>query len=132
MKILPTRVHGMLDYPVGLLLLFLPNIFGFAHVGGAAVWVPRMIGILALVQSLMTRYELGAIKVLPMRMHLTVDYIAGIVLALSPWLFGFYDAANQRIWVPHLIAGSAIFFVTLMTEREPRAMTQHPNTPAHA
>ncbi|HEY0548251.1 MAG TPA: SPW repeat protein [Verrucomicrobiae bacterium] len=131
MKILPTRVHGMLDYPVGLILLLAPNIFGFADAQGAAVWVPRVIGILTLIQSLMTRYELGLVKVLPMRMHLGVDYAAGILLAASPWLFRFYDPTNQRLWVPHVIAGVAIFLVTLMTEREPRATIERPRA-AHA
>jgi hypothetical protein len=132
MKVLPTRVHGMLDYPVGLLLLLAPNLFGFAHLDGPAVWVPRVIGVLSLVQSLMTRYELGLIKVLPMRMHLMVDYIAGVLLAASPWLFGFYDPANQNIWVPHVIAGIALFLVTLMTESEPRQVVDRHHTPAHA
>jgi hypothetical protein len=132
MKNIPTRVHGMIDYPVGLLLLLAPNIFGFADVGGPAVWVPRVIGILSLAQSLITRYELGAIKVLPMRMHLAVDYAAGILLAASPWLFRFYDPANQRLWLPHLVAGLAIFLVTLMTEREPRGANEPPHKPAHA
>jgi hypothetical protein len=131
MKIIPTRVHGILDYAVGLILLFAPNIFGFADVQGPAVWVPRVIAILALLQSLMTRYELGLVKVLPMRMHLAVDYVAGLLLAASPWLFRFYDPANQRLWTPHLIAGVAIFLVTLMTEKEPRARTERPQT-AHA
>jgi hypothetical protein len=122
----------MLDYPVGLLLFFAPNIFAFEHVGGGAVWVPRIIGILALVQSVMTRYELGVIKVLPMRLHLAVDYVAAVVLTASPWMLGFYDPANQRQWLPHVIAGIAIFLVTLITETEPRAVTNRPKSPAPA
>jgi hypothetical protein len=110
----------MLDYPVGLALLFAPNLFGFAEMGGAAVLVPRIIGVITLVQSIFTRYELGVIKAMPMRMHLMNDYIAGVVLAASPWLFGFYDPANQRLWVPHLVVGLAILLVTAMTERSPR------------
>lgn len=117
-----TKVHGALDYIVGLALLFAPNLFGFAEHGGAAVMVPRIVGIITLVQSIMTRYELGLVKVLPMRMHLMDDYIVGAFLAASPWIFRFYDPANQRLWVPHLVVGLAILVVTAMTEKEPREL----------
>src|SRR4051812_12485772 len=102
MKVIPTFVHGIFDYLVGIILLVAPNIFGFAGVGGPAVFIPRLIGALILIQSLMTRYELGVMKVIPMKTHLTLDYILTIVLALSPWLFGF---ANQpkNVWMPHVV-----------------------------
>jgi hypothetical protein len=119
-KTITTKVHGMVDYPGGLLLLLAPNLFGFADAEGAAVWAPRILGLLVLVQSIFTQYELGLIKVVPMRMHLMFDYFAGAVLAASPWLFGFYDPANQRMWVPHLIAGILVLLLTSLTEKEPR------------
>lgn len=119
-KPLTTKFHGMFDYPVGLLLLLAPNIFGFANVGGAAVWVPRSIGIVILLQSLLTRYEMGMIKVLPMRLHLINDYLAGALLAVSPWLFGFYAPADQRIWLPHLVVGLVILLLTALTQKVPR------------
>src|SRR4051794_35144651 len=99
---IPTKVHGMLDYTLGVILFFAPNIFGFADVGGPAEWVPRAVAVIALVQSLLTRYELGLVKVLPMRMHLIDDYVVGAFLAASPWLFKFHDSVNQRFWMPHL------------------------------
>lgn len=117
-----TRTHGFLDYTLAAVLFFAPNIFGFAEYGGAAVWVPRIIALVVLTQSIFTRYELGLIKMLPMRMHLMNDYLAGAFLAASPWLFGFYDAAIQRLWVPHVAAGLAILLVTALTQKEPRAL----------
>ncbi|TDU73152.1 SPW repeat-containing protein [Prosthecobacter fusiformis] len=107
MKPIPTSVHGMLDYPVGLLLLAAPNLFGFADQGGAAVLVPRLIGVIVIVQSLMTRYEAGVIKVLPMKIHLMNDYLAGALLLFSPWLFGFADSP-VNVWVPHVAAGLVV------------------------
>ena len=129
-----TKGHGMLDYPVGLALLFAPNLLGFADAGGAAVWVPRLIGIITLVQSIFTRYELGLVKILPMRMHLMNDYLAGAFLAASPWLFGFYNAANQQIWLPHLVVGIGVLLVTALTAKEPRQLREgdRGQTPAHA
>ncbi len=37
MKLLSTRVHGMIDYPMGVLLILLPFIGGFAT-DGAKQW----------------------------------------------------------------------------------------------
>ncbi len=119
MKVIPTFVHGLFDYVGALALLAAPNIFGFADVGGAAVWIPRILGLIILVQAVSTRYELGLVKVLPMKMHLMNDYIASIFLAVSPWLFGFADGPSNQ-WMPHLIVGIIVFVATLMTQSEPR------------
>ncbi len=123
-------MHGILDYILGALLLLAPNLLGFAHLDGAAVWVPRIIGAVTILQSIVTRYELGLIKLMPMRVHLINDYLAGAFLAASPWLFGFYDPANQRLWVPHLVVGLGVLIVTAMTEKYPRNLTATDARPA--
>ena len=122
MKIIPAFIHGIFDYLGGITLLAAPNLFGFSEVGGAAVWVPRIIGIIVVLQSICTNYEVGLIKVVPMKMHLMNDYVASIFLAVSPWLFGFSNQA-ANVWMPHLIVGIAVFVLSLMTETEPRRAT---------
>lgn len=119
MKTIPTYVHGIIDYVVGVVLLVAPNLFGFAQLGGAAVDVPRILGVIILVQALFTNYEPGLFKLLPMRMHLAFDYVISIFLAISPWLFGFNNQ-SPRVWMPHVVVGIVAFLVTLMTQREPR------------
>jgi hypothetical protein len=105
MRIIPTRMHGMLDYIVGALLIASPWIFGFANESSTAKWVFVAIGIAMLATSLMTNYELGMMKVIPMHMHLWVDAIAGVVLALSPWIFGYSNDTGTNGWVPALVIG---------------------------
>src|SRR3954470_12689855 len=100
MNLIPTRVHGFLDYIVGLLLIVAPWLFGFSH-HGAASSVPIFLGAAAILYSLLTRYELGLIKVIPMPAHLALDVLSGIFLALSPWIFGF----NHFVKWPHVIFG---------------------------
>ncbi len=119
MKIIPTFFHGIFDYFGGVALLLAPNIFGFADVGGAAVMVPRIIGVIVLLQSICTRYEVGVFKVIPMKMHLMNDYVASIFLAASPWIFGFHNQPSNA-WMPHVVVGIVVFVVSLLTENEPR------------
>jgi hypothetical protein len=131
-KPVTTRTHGILDYALGPVLFLAPNIFGFADMEGPAVWVPRLIGALTLLQAIVTRYEVGLVKMMPMRFHLFNDYAAGAFLAASPWLFRFYDPANQSLWLPHLIAGLSILIVTALTEKAPRHWHAREHRAAHA
>lgn len=114
MRFIPTKIHGVLDYLMGLLLIASPWIFGFAD-GGAAQWVPIVLGLGALVYSLLTRYELGAVPVIPMPTHLGLDLASGLLLAASPWLFGFAEA----VFWPHLILGLLEVGASLTTKTRP-------------
>lgn len=100
MKIIPTKVHGALDYIVGLLLIAAPWLFGFAR-GGAETWIPVILGIMTFIYSMFTDYEWSVAQKLSMKTHLTLDVISGIFLAASPWIFQFSD----YVYLPHLIAG---------------------------
>jgi hypothetical protein len=118
MRIIPTRVHGVIDYLTGALLVAAPWLLGFAD-GSAAQWVPIILGAMVLVQSLVTDYKLGVARLLPMPAHLILDALNGVVLAASPWLFGF----AERVWVPHVVIGLLEIVVSLLTikDREPAA-----------
>jgi len=114
MRFIPTRIHGFLDYIVGIVLIIAPGLLGFRR-DGAETWVAVILGIAALLYSLFTRYELGLFKVISVPAHLTLDVISGIVLALSPWLFGFANV----VWAPHVIIGLFEIAAGLMTQRHP-------------
>jgi hypothetical protein len=114
MRFISTKTHGVLDYLTGLLLIAAPWLLGFAE-GGAETWVPVILGAGALLYSLMTNYELGAMKVFSMPMHLMFDLFSGIFLAASPWIFGFAD----RVYLPHLILGIFEIGASLMTDKVP-------------
>lgn len=115
MKKISSKVHGVLDYLGGIALIAAPMLFGFEDLGGAAVWIPRVLGVAFLLQALMTDYELGVVKVLPFSMHLMVDYLAAAFLAISPFLFNFADE-DANVWMPHLVVGITYFVITMMTK----------------
>lgn len=111
MKIISSRTHGIMDYIMGIVLAVSPWLFDFAA-GGAETWIPVILGIGTILYSLMTAYEYGAAKIISMRSHLWMDGIAGLFLALSPWLFGFADL----VFWPHLILGLLEVGAALMTD----------------
>lgn len=117
MKCIPTKVHGILDYVVAIVLVLAPILFGFSEVGGAAVVVPTVLGIALFVYSLLTKYEWGVFKVLSMPYHLMIDMVAAIFLALSPFLFGFVNEAPNA-WLPHVVVGIAVILVVLFSEKQ--------------
>jgi hypothetical protein len=120
MRFLPTKVHGYLDYIMGALLIASPWLFDFER-SGAETWVPIVVGAGVIIYSLMTDYELGATKAIPMRTHLTLDLAGGIFLAASPWIFGFDD----YVYMPHLVLGILEIGASLMTKTQPQYGPHH-------
>lgn len=118
MKFLPTKIHGALDYIVGIALILAPNIFRFSAVGGPAVWIPRVLGVALIVYSIFTNYEWGAIRALPMSYHLVVDFLASAFLIASPFLFGFTNHGINA-WLPHVVVGAAVILVVLVSQTQP-------------
>jgi hypothetical protein len=128
MKVISTKTHGVLDYLMGLLLIASPWLFGFAT-GGAEMWVPIILGGGALVYSMMTNYELGVFKTISMKTHLTLDAMSGVLLAASPWIFGFADT----VYMPHLVLGLLELGAAMLTKTQPEGdYKQSGNTRTHA
>lgn len=114
MRIVSTRAHGLIDHVAGVVIAASPWLFRFAG-GGAAQAVPVAVGLLLLGVALMTDYELGAVRMIPMPVHLGLDAAAGLLLAVSPWLLGF----SGRVWLPHLLLGAVEVTAGLITRTVP-------------
>ena len=125
MRFIPTKIHGLMDYLVGILLIAAPWLFGFAN-DGAETWIPVILGAGAILYSLMTDYEMGITKKISMRSHLTLDLMSGILLAASPWIFGFAD----YVYGPHLVVGILEIMTSLFTKRVPS--NEHHRHVAHS
>jgi hypothetical protein len=115
MRFIPTKFHAPLDYIVGVALIAAPWIFQFSEHTAATV-VPIVLGIGLIAYSLFTDYELGVLKVAPIAVHNLIDVAAGVLLAASPWIFGFADE-SANVWVPHVVVGLAAVFLGLTTKQ---------------
>ncbi|WP_256012499.1 SPW repeat protein [Desertivirga xinjiangensis] len=125
MRFINRKVHAMLDYMTGILLIASPWLFNFADVNDAK-WVAIIVGAMVLIMSFMTDYEGGAKKTISMSTHLTIDMITGIFLAVSPWLFNF----DEMVYLPHLLVGILEIGASLFTEKTSQHSHGH-ITPAH-
>jgi hypothetical protein len=118
MRFIPTKIHGILDYLMSVVLVTSPWLFSFEDEGGslgktAKTLVPLLLGIGTFAYSLLTKYEFGALRKITMRTHLALDLVAGILLAVSPWLFGFAD----QVYLPHLVLGILEIGAALLTKQ---------------
>ena len=113
MKLIPTFVHGLIDYSIAAFLMLLPN-FYFAHLGlGPSLFV-RLLGVSMVLLSLATDYELGASRLIPMRAHLKIDLMISGLLLISPWILGLNHQSAGN-WVPFIIFGGLGLVVTSLT-----------------
>jgi hypothetical protein len=115
MRIIPTKVHGVIDYTWGALLMASPWLFNFAR-NEEETGVAVAMGGAAIAYSLLTDYEMGAVPVLSMRTHLAIDAAAGLLLAASPWLLRFDDFVRA----PHVAFGLLAVAAAALTETRPR------------
>jgi hypothetical protein len=100
MKFINRKTHAVMDYLVGIILIAAPWLLGFAD-NGPAKWSAIGVGLVLLAMSLITDYEGGLIKAVPMSFHLGMDVLAGLFLATSPWLLGYH----MQVFLPHVIVG---------------------------
>ena len=115
MRFIPTKFHAPLDYIVGAGLIAAPWIFQFSeHTAPTVISIVLGIGLIG--YSLFTNYELGVWKVAPMAVHNLIDVVAGALLALSPWLFGFADE-GANTWAPFVVVGLAAVALGLTTKQ---------------
>lgn len=112
MRFINRKFHAVLDYMAGLLLIASPWLFNFSTLAEAR-WVAIAVGAVILMMSLLTDYEGGVFKTISMNTHLTMDVLAGLFLAASPWIFNF----NDTVYLPHLLLGLLEMGAGLFTER---------------
>lgn len=111
MKVLDAKTHGYLDYAYGVLLLLAPAMFDFSP---TAATISQVFGVLHLGLSLVTRYPLGAFKVVPFPVHGGIELVAAILLVAMPWLADFAaDEAGRNFFV---IAGIFVLGLWLVTD----------------
>lgn len=109
-KVLDPKIHGILDYGLAALFLILPAMLGFSD---PAATLSYIIGIVYIITSLVTKYPLGVIKLIPFPTHGVLEAIMAVGWIIFPWIFGFSDDTAARNFF--IIAGVGLLVVVLLT-----------------
>lgn len=110
-KVFNPTIHGVLDYVLALAFVVAPGLVGFSD---NAASLSMLIGIVYLGASLLTRYPLGAIKMIPFPVHGAIEAIMAASWIAMPWVLGFAgDAAARNFFVA---AGIGLLAVVALTD----------------
>jgi hypothetical protein len=111
-RLVPAGIHAVGDYAAGLVLL----IVGLAAGGpDSAKATGIVLGAALILVSLLTRYPLGAVRVIPFPIHSAGDYLGGIAAVLAPFVLGFYDD-NKGVAATYIVVGAVVIALSLVTD----------------
>ena len=111
LKVLPAWLHAIADYAVGTLLVIVALTIDMSTAATAAGVV---VGVTVLGVSVITKYPLGLIKVLPFKIHSLGDYAATTLLFVAPFALEFNNT-DKGVTAFYLGAGAAVLAVSLVT-----------------
>lgn len=120
---IPLKVHNVIDYIIGALLIVAPWIFGISDIAAARNTF-LILGIALVGYSLLTNYYYAAVRAIPLGAHMTLDVLLGILLILAPAFFGYRDLLTDGQYAAHIVLGiSAVGLVALTRPRTEAAKT---------
>lgn len=111
-RLVNTKAHVLVDYIIGIVLLTSGWTFGF-HGSAPAEPVAMFAGCLMILVAALTKFEFGLFRILPLRAHLGIDLVTGILLATSPWALGF----DSLVYKPHFVFGLTQVIISVLTDR---------------
>ena len=111
-RTISTRTHGVIDYTWATTAASLPRMMTTASSTGRLI---RSAGAAASANSILTNYEGGVVRVMPMKAHLAFDMVMCAGLMLSPF---FLPASERRYAAIPVALGAAGLLTALMTRTE--------------
>ena len=109
MRFIKPGLHGIIDYFAVSILILIPCYSDFT---GIALVLPVSLGVIALFYTIFTDFSLGFKPLLSLKTHLLIDLVGGAFLAMSPFIFGFSEAASLF----HIQFGIGVVVVVALTD----------------
>lgn len=125
--VLPSKVHGVLDYPLAAVLIAGPLVLDFDDT--AATVIALVFGGGAVVLAVGTAWSTGIVKVIPPLLHGYADIVVTAALIVLPFAIGFTDDTAALVF--YLVVGAGGLLATLETRFEPLGATTTPAMMAH-
>ena len=98
LRIINPTLHGVADYTAAIGLIIAPFILDLGQTSIIALWFSVCTGIVVLLTSLLTDYNLGAIKVIPFLAHLAMDLVFALTFMIIPFIWGFAGMDAIYYW----------------------------------
>lgn len=111
---IPPVVHGVLDYPLAVVLIALPFVLTLDD--AAATWIAFAFGIGAAVLAVGTAWSTGIVRVIPPLLHGYADIAVTVALIVLPFIVGFADDTTALAF--YVIVGAGGLVATLATRFE--------------
>jgi hypothetical protein len=120
MRFLDARIHGVLD--IVCVVLFVAGPLAFS-LGGAPASIAYALAAIHLAMTLLTRFPMGMVRVIPFVVHGVVELVVGIFLLILPTIAGYAPGSPARRF--YMIMGAIILVVWALTayRSEDRAAT---------
>jgi len=108
---IPMDVHAMADYSGGLMV----GSGYFTADDDAACWASMALSGAVIGVSLMTDYRLSAMKVIPIRAHMALDYLWGASCIAAPFVLGYWKKSPVTA-MTHIATGAFTILASLFTD----------------
>ncbi len=109
---LSALMHGAVEYVAAALFVAAPFLFGFES--DAATAVSIVVGVTILVVTASSDLPTGLAKVVPVSIHVVLDFLIVAVLIAAPFLFGFADESAPTAFF--IILGVVHLLLTIATQ----------------
>src|SRR5471030_1838236 len=96
MKFISPKIHGIIDYLVVVFLLASPTIFGFT---GLLTNFTYALGAVHLLLTILTKYSVGLVKVIPFPVHGAIEFLVGVLLIVLAYTLFKNDATGKLYYI---------------------------------
>lgn len=111
MKVLSSKVHGILDYLLIVFLFISPTLF---KMEGMLCTITYSLAAIHLAVTVLTDFELGLIKLIPFRIHGLLEVLVTVILAiLAIW---FYNNGYESGFYFYMVLAMVIMIVFILTD----------------
>lgn len=111
MKILNSKIHGVIDYAVVAALWLSPTIFNLPPTTSFFTYV---LGAIHLALTVSTDFEVGVVKLVPLKIHGIIELIVSVVLVIVSFYLGSAEGAVARNF--YLVVAVAVFATWVVTD----------------
>jgi len=111
MKIISSKVHGILDYATSAFLLLSPTLF---KMDGSLCTITYILGVVHFCLTALTIFGVGIIKIIPFRIHGLIEVV--VAIGLAALAFWFYHNDNTLGFYFYMALAVTIMLVFVLTD----------------